>query len=100
MSITLVAVGNPKWLTVKNFKYDANGNIEKDESGNDIVETLLDESGNPVKIIECECQWSHLGDSSQEWLSFAATASDTTAHGKALYDDLIAGKHGTIADES
>jgi hypothetical protein len=29
---------------------------------------------------------------------YCATSNDTVAHGKALYDDLIAGKYGEIGD--
>ena len=83
MSITLVAVRNPKWETRK----DNDGNV------------INDSDGNPVKVINCECQWSHLGDNTQAWLPFTADADDTEQHGKDLYAALVNGDHGTVADE-
>ena len=56
MSITLVAVRNPKWETRK----DNDGNV------------INDSDGNPIKVINCETQWSHLGDTTQAWLPFTA----------------------------
>ena len=83
MSITLVAVRNPKWKTIK----DAGG------------DPVNDSEGNPIKVIDCEAQWSHLGDNTQEWIAFTADANDTEQHGKDLYAALVNGDHGTIADE-
>tara|TARA_R100001463_G_scaffold129946_1_gene189037 strand:- start:182 stop:433 length:252 start_codon:yes stop_codon:yes gene_type:complete len=83
MSITLIAVRNQKWVTIK----DAEGNV------------VNDSEGNPLKVIDCECQWSHLGDNTQEWLPFSANPNDVEKHGKDLYAALVNGDHGTIADE-
>ena len=87
MSITLIAVRNPKWKTLKNIREDAEGNV------------VNDANGNPIKVIECECQWSHFGDNSQEWLSFTATSNDVEQHGKDLYNALVNGDYGAIASE-
>jgi len=76
MNIILLNIKNPKW------------NIIKDEDDNEIS-----------RVIDCECQWSHLGDETQEWLTFTANPNDTEEHGKQLYQDLIDGKHGEIADD-
>ena len=84
MSINLIAVRNPKWET------------RKDIDGNPIN----DSDGNPIKVIDCECQWSHLGDNTQEWLPFTTDLNDTEQHGKDLYNALVNGDHGAIADEN
>ena len=76
---TLLAIRNPKWKTWKTIKNDG--------------------SGNDIKGIECEAKWSHLGDSSQDWLSFTAMADDDQQHGKDLYTALVNGDHGAIAAE-
>jgi hypothetical protein len=99
MSITLIAVRNPKWKTLKNIREDAEGNVVNDANGNPILDIINDESGNPIKVIECECQWSHFGDNSQEWLSFTATSNDVEQHGKDLYNALVNGDYGAIASE-
>ena len=99
MNITLLAVRNPKWVTIKNIRHDAEGSIVKDAEGNTILDTQLDNDGNPVKVIDCETKWSHLGDSSQDWEIFTAHHSDSEQHGRDLYDALINGEHGAIADE-
>ena len=83
MSITLIAVRNPKWVTVR--EADGSPVVQKD--------------GTNLRFIECEAQWSHLGDSSQEWLSFGATPWDVEKHGRDLYAALINGDHGEIAAE-
>jgi len=83
MSITLVAVRNPKWKSI----IDSEGN------------PINDSEGNPIKVIDCECQWSHLGDNTQDWLPFTANKDDVESHGKNLYNALVNGDHGTIADE-
>ena len=83
MSITLVAVRNPKWKTIK----DAGG------------VPVNDSEGKPIKVIDCDAQWSHLGDNTQEWIAFTADANDTEQHGKDLYAALVNGDHGTVADE-
>ena len=89
--IELLNVKNPKWKTLKSYEEDAEGNV---------TETVVtDDEGNPIKVIDCECQWSHLGDDTQDYLPFTATSYDTEEHGKKLYQDLIDGKHGDIADE-
>ena len=65
-----------------------------------LADTLwVDESGNPVKLINVECQWSHLGDTSQPFQNFIANPDDPEEHGRALYAALINGDHGTVADE-
>ena len=98
MSITLIAVRNPKWETLKDFKRDSEGNIVNDADGNPIEEVKKDSDGNPMKLIQCEAQWSHLGDDTQEWLPFAATPGDVEQHGNDLYNALVNGDHGAIAD--
>jgi len=80
---TLIAVRNPKWVSIK----DDEGNV------------LTASDGNPWKVIDCEAQWTHLGDSSQDWLPFCATHLDVEKHGRDLYAALVNGDHGTIADE-
>ena len=87
MSITLVAVRNPKWKTIKTERLDSDGNV------------VNDSDGNPIKVIDCECQWSHLGDNTQNWLPFSADARDTEQHGKDLYAALVNGDHGSITAE-
>jgi len=99
MSITLIAVRNSKWLTAKHPTLDSDGNFIQDSDGNLTMEVTNDSDGNPIKIIECECQWSHLGDNTQEWLPFTADPRDTEQHGRDLYNALVNGDHGTIADE-
>ncbi len=98
MSITLLAVRNPRWQTVKTFSVDSDGREIKDSDGNSIeVDWVVD--GTIQKIIKCEAKWSHLGDSSQDWLPFASTPWDPEQHGKDLYAALINGDHGEIAAE-
>ena len=87
MSITLIAVRNPQWKTIKYERLDDDGNV------------VNDADGNPVKVIDCECQWSHLGDDTQEWLPFTANPDDVAQHGKDLYAALVNGDHGAIAAE-
>ena len=99
MSITLIAVRNPQWKTLQQAKLDADGNEVKDSDGNNILENATDADGNVLKVINCECQWSHLGDNTQEWFPFTATSDDVEQHGKDLYEALVAGTHGAIADE-
>lgn len=100
MSITLIAVRNPQWKTVKQPKLDADGNPVMESDGETYVsEVVNDADGNPVKVINCECQWSHLGDDTQEWFPFTASPDDIEQHGKDLYNAIVAGDHGAIADE-
>ena len=99
MIINLIAVRNPKWQTLKDYEYDSDGNVVNDSDGNPVEVIVKDSDGNPKKLIQCECQWSHLGDETQEWLGFASTPWDTEQHGKDLYAALVAGEHGAIADE-
>ena len=99
MSINLIAVRNSKWKTLKNMREDAEGNIVNDEEGNPIFDIVNDNEGNPIRVIDCECQWSHLGDDTQEWLPFTASPDDIEQHGKDLYNAIVAGEHGAIADE-
>ena len=80
MDITLVAVRNPKWVTIL------------DQAGNPIIK----EDGNNYKVVNCEAQWEHLGDM---WMPFTADKYDPEQHGKDLYAALINGDHGEIAAE-
>ena len=96
---TLIACKNAKWFTAKKWKVDESGKPVLDGSGNEILVDLTDESGNPVKLIHVECQWSHLGDDTQDFLGFVANPADPETHGRNLYADLVAGKYGTVADE-
>jgi hypothetical protein len=99
MSITLIAVRNPQWQTVKTERLDSDGNVVNDEDGNPIMDIVNDDDGNPMRLIQCEAQWSHLGDDTQEWLPFAATSWDVEQHGRDLYNAIVAGDHGAIAEE-
>lgn len=99
MSITLIDVRNPQWFQLKQDQVDSEGKPVLDSEGNPIEENILDSNGDPLKAIECEAKWSHLGDSTQEWKKFLASPLDTVEQGKQLYEDLKAGKHGTVADE-
>ena len=99
MSITLIAVRNPQWKTVKTVRLDDDGNVVNDADGNPIMDIVNDADGNPVRVIDCECQWSHLGDDTQEWFPFTASPNDIEQHGKDLYNAIVAGDHGAIADE-
>ena len=83
MSIELIATRNPQWKTLR----DIEGNV------------INDDNGNPIRVIDCECQWSHLGDNTQEWLAFTATSDDAEQHGRDLYNAFVNGDHGAIADE-
>ena len=83
MSITLIAVRNPQWKSIKDSEGDP----------------VNDSEGNPIKVINCECQWSHLGDNTQDWLSFTADERDVETHGKNLYTALVNGDHGSITAE-
>jgi len=47
-------------------------------------------------VIDCEAKFSHLGDSSQDWLPFTATNSDTEEHGRAVYTNAVNGDYGTV----
>ena len=49
---------------------------------------------NPV--IDCEAKFSHLGDSSQDWLPFTATNSDIEEHGRVIYANAVKGDYGTV----
>ena len=97
--INLIAVKNQKWVTLKQVRLDSDGKEVTDSDGNRILDVLNDSDGNPVKVIDCECQWSHLGDNTQEWLAFTADARDPEKHGRDLYTALVNGDHGTVADE-
>ena len=99
MSITLIAVRNPQWKTIKTERLDDDGNVVNDSDGNPIMDIVNDSDGNPVRVIDCEAQWSHLGDDTQEWFSFTASPDDIEQHGKDLYNAIVAGDHGAIADE-
>ena len=100
MSRNLIAVRNPKWKTAKQIRLDADGNPVYESDGKTYISDVInDADGNPIKIIDCECQWSHLGDNTQEWLPFTATSTDVEQHGKDLYNALVNGDYGAIADE-
>jgi len=99
MSINLIAVRNPKWQTIKTQRLDSDGNGVKDSDGNPIMDVVNDSDGNPIRVIRCECQWSHLGDNSQAWLLFTANSNDTQQHGRDLYTALVNGDHGAITAE-
>jgi len=99
MSITLVAVRNQRWRTLTTERTDSDGATVNDSNGDPIIDVITDENGNPRKAIQCQCQWSHLGDSSQDWLDFTCTSWDTSPHGSALYTALMNGDHGAIAAE-
>ena len=77
--IELLNVKNPKWKTLKSYEEDAEGNVTEN--------VITDDEGNPI------------GDDTQEWLPFTATSDDTEEHGKKLYQDLVDGKYGEIADD-
>ena len=47
-------------------------------------------------VIDCEAKFSHLGDSSQDWLPFTATNSDTEEHGRVIYANAVKGDYGTV----
>ena len=83
MSITLVGARNPKWHTPRKANGDA----------------FVQEDGSNLRVINCEAQWSHLGDNTQEWHPFTASPNDTEKHGRDLYAALINGDHGEIAAE-
>ena len=99
MSVNLIATRNPQWKTVKTQRVDDDGNVVNDADGNPIMDNVLDDNGNPMRVIDCECQWSHLGDNTQEWLPFTATSDDAEQHGRDLYNAFVNGEHGAIADE-
>lgn len=100
MNITLLNVRNPKWKTVKTERLDSDGNVVNNSDGNPIMDIVNDENENPVRVINCECQWSHLGDNTQEWLPFTADSNDVEQHGRDLYDAIVAGEYGEIAEEN
>ena len=99
MSITLVAVRNPQWTTIRRARRDSDGNAVTDSDGNVIMDAVNDSDGNPIRVINCECQWSHLGDNTQDWLPFTASSNDPAQHGKDLYAALVNGDHGAITAE-
>ena len=47
-------------------------------------------------VIDCEAKFSHLGDSSQDWLPFTATNSDIEEHGRVIYANAVKGDYGTV----
>ena len=71
----------------------------KDESGATVYEDAVDENGDKIKLIYVDCQWSHLGDTSQPFQTFIANPDDPEKHGRDLYAALVNGDHGTVADE-
>lgn len=48
-------------------------------------------------VIKCEITTSQFGD---EILPFAACLNDVEPHGRAIFQDIIDGKYGTIQDIS
>ena len=99
MSITLLAAQNPKWVTLKKPTLDENGQPQVDSNGDMILEDQVDSNGNKIKAINIETKWSHLGGTDQPWVTHTATSFDTAEHGKNLYDAIMNGDHGTIAEE-
>ena len=47
-------------------------------------------------VIDCEAKFSHLGDSSQDWLPFTATNSDTEEHGRVIYANAVKVDYGNV----
>ena len=47
-------------------------------------------------VIDCEAKFSHLGDSSQDWLPFTDTNSDIEEHGRVIYANAVKGDYGTV----
>ena len=47
-------------------------------------------------VIDWEAKFSHLGDSSQDWLPFTATNSDIEEHGRTLFANAVKGDYGTV----
>ena len=99
MSIQVLAVRNPQWTTIKIRRVDSGGNAVNDSDGNVIMDVVNDSDGNPIKVINCEVKWSHLGDNTQDWLPFSANSKDDEQHGKDLYFSILNGDHGSIANE-
>jgi len=48
-------------------------------------------------IINCEAQFGHLGDSTQDWLSFSANPNDSEEHGRTLFANAVNGDYGDVA---
>lgn len=48
-------------------------------------------------MIDCEITTSQFGD---EVLPFTASSTDVEAHGRAIFDDIVAGKYGPIAESA
>lgn len=46
-------------------------------------------------MIDCEITTSQFGD---EVLPFTAAKNDSEAHGRAIFDDIVAGKYGAIGE--
>ena len=88
-----------------NFNYSPLQNMlnKTDENIHELIRFSLfkiKQLPNPIKIIECECKWSHLGTAEQqEFEPFLATSDDPETHGQQLYAALINGDHGSIAAE-
>ena len=63
---------------------------------------ILIDAKNPVwgnvehTLIEVEAKWQHL--ESEGYLPFTANPNDTEAHGVDLYNRIINGEFGTIAE--
>jgi len=47
-------------------------------------------------LIECEAKFGHLGDSTQDWLPFAANPNDEEEHGRTLFANAVKGDYGTV----
>ena len=47
-------------------------------------------------VIDCEAKFSHLGDSSQDWLPFTANNSAIEQHGRVIYANAVKGDYGTV----
>ena len=48
-------------------------------------------------LIECEAKFGHLGDSTQDWLPFAANPNDEEEHGRTLFANAESGDYGAVA---
>jgi hypothetical protein len=65
------------------------------------MQSQLTSLNNPIwadadhTMINCEITTSQFGD---EVLLFTASPSDCEAHGRAIFDDIVSGKYGDIAE--
>lgn len=83
MSISLVSVRNPKWKTKTSIN-DQNGDSYQS------------------KVIECEAIWTTSEANVNlptNWQVFTVSAQDESQHYIDLYNALVNGDHGAIAEE-